>query len=83
MFWKCFANNELLNLKKDGVHNPFQHIKLVLENYFKQFEHEYSLSLQERQCYLNQRFVKTGDKLIGGLVLVKENNIPWTWRKEW
>ena len=69
-------------MKKNGVHSTFQHIQLVLANYFKQFEHEYTLSSQERQCYLNQGFVKTGDKLICDLVLVKENNIPWmNWKK--
>ena len=73
---KCFANNELLNLKKDGVHNTFQHAKLVLDNYFKRFEHEYTLSLQERHYYITQSYAKTGDELIGDIVLVKENNVP-------
>ena len=57
-------------------------MKLVLENYFKQFEHEYTFSLQERQYYLNQRCAKTGDELIGDVALVKENNVPrMNWRK--
>ena len=72
---KCFANNELLNLKKDGVYNTLQHMRFVLENYFKRFEQEYTLSFQERQYYLNQRCAKTGDELIGEEVLVKENKV--------
>ena len=57
-------------------------MKLVLENYFKRFEHEYTFSVQERQYYLNQRCAKTGDELIGDVALVKENNVPrMNWRK--
>ena len=73
---KCFANNELLNFKRDGAHNTLQHMKLVLGNYFKRFEHEYTLSLQERHYYIKQSYAKTGDELIGDIVLVKENNVP-------
>ena len=57
-------------------------MKLVLENYFKRFEHEYTFSVQERQYYLNQRCAKTGDELISDVALVKENNVPrMNWRK--
>ena len=51
-------------------------MKLVLGNYFKRFEHEYTLSLQERHYYIKQSYAKTGDELIGDIVLVKENNVP-------
>lgn len=46
---KCFDNNESLNVKKDDVQNTFQYVKLVLENFIKQFEDEFPICLQEFQ----------------------------------
>ena len=46
---RCFDNNESLSVKKDDVQNTFQYVKLVLENFIKQFEDECPICLQEFQ----------------------------------
>ena len=65
--------------KTDGE-NSFQHIKLVLQNFFNRFEREYILVLKERYIYDKKRFSNYDNDLINDIVLIKGDITP---RMKW
>ena len=65
--------------KTDGE-NSFQHIKLVLQNFFNRFEREYILVLKERYIYDKKRCSNYDNDLINDIVLIKGDITP---RMKW
>ena len=65
--------------KTDGE-NSFQHIKLVLQNFFNRFEREYILVLKERYIYDKKRCSNYDNDLINDIVLIKGDINP---RMKW
>ena len=79
-------NEERLNdsspadMNKTDGENSFQHIKLVLQNFFNRFEREYILVLKERCIYDKTRFSNYDNDLINDVVLIKGDITP---RMKW
>ena len=79
-------NEERLNdsssadMNKTDGENFFQHIKLVLQNFFNRFEREYILVLKERYIYDKKRFSNYDNDLINDIVLIKGDITP---RMKW
>ena len=79
-------NEERLNdsspadMNKTDGENSFQHIKLVLQNFFNRFEREYILVLKERYIYGKKRFSNYDNDLINDIVLIKGDITP---RMKW
>ena len=79
-------NEERLNdsssadMNKTDGENFFQHIKLVLQNFFNRFEREYILVLKERYIYDKKRCSNYDNDLINDIVLIKGDINP---RMKW
>ena len=79
---KCFETNHVPNISSTDTQNLAARMKLVLEHYFKRFEKEYTLALQEQHFYVNRRYGNYKRELRGDIVLIKEDILPrMRWRK--
>ena len=79
---KCFETNHVPNISSTNAEDLAAHMKLVLENYSKCFETEYTLALQEQHFYVNTRNGSYKRELTGDIVLIKEDLLArMSWRK--
>ena len=75
---KCFTYNEDVT-DPDELRTLTQKVETTKDYFYKRFEKEYLLSLQERY---NRRFENKCTLVVGDVVLIKEENKPrMLWRK--
>ena len=53
---KFFETNHIRNISSTDTQYLAAPKKLILEHYFKRFEKEYTLALQEQHFYVNRRY---------------------------
>ena len=79
---KCFETKHVPNINSTDTQNLAARMKLVLEHYFKHFEKECTLSLQEKHFYVNRGYGNYKKELRSDIVIIKDDILPrMRWRK--